>query len=372
MRKFFPLGSLLLAAMTVACSTGNEPAPIPAPQSQATAVSVDAALSNLRSVLDATQTTRAGRSDVPSFAAEHVQILTGSSQTRSCEGRNLAYLVNFEQGGYAILGADTRQAPLIALAKNGSVTPESFLQAKEAVESGRKVDAPTLMKASMLDYLNRKVAEEPRVSAQTRALPITIKEFQDSLLKTMWSPSETELANMSRTKIALAQMMLYNAEFRKYYPTMIWNYVLKWSLIGDLAKNRHISGDYYIRILLDPLNAYVRNDASPVLSRICTDLLRCSNAYNDATVSEVNVQTVRQMIFVDKKPTVACFEGMTMEHEGWVMDGWMKMVANGVESNLVHCKFAKDYVGSDDGYYELSAITGTVQFTQKMLSYRGY
>lgn len=368
MRKFFPLGSLLLAAMTVACSTSNEPDPLPAPQSQATAVSVDAALSNLRSIFDATQTTRAGRNDVPSFDAEQVQILTGSSQTRSGEGRNLAYLVNFEQGGYAILGADTRQAPLIALAKNGSVTPESLLQAKAAVESGQKVDAPTLMKASMLEYLNRKVEEEPRVAAQTRALPVTIKEFQDSLLKTMWSPAEKELANMSRTKIALAQMMLYNGEFRRYYPTMIRDYVLKWSLIGDLANRRHITGGY-ISILLDPLNAYVRNDASPVLSCICTDFLRCSNSYNSASVSAVNVQTVRQMIFVDKKPTVACFEGMTMEHEGWVMDGWMKMVANGVESNLVHCKFAKDYDGSDDGYFELSAISGAAGFTQKMLSY---
>lgn len=371
MRKFFPLGSLLLAAMTVACSTGNEPAPIPAPQSQATAVSVDAALSNLRSVLDATQTTRAGRNDVPSFDAEQVQILTGSSQTRSGEGRNLAYLVNFEQGGYAVLGADTRQAPLIALAKNGSVTPESFLQAKEAVESGRKVDAPTLMKASMLEYLNRKVAEEPRVSAQTRALPITIKEFQDSLLKTMWSPSETELANMSRTKIALAQMMVYNGEFRRYYPTMIGVHVLRWCMIAPVANFRHLSQTSsfaFSAMLLKPLNEYVRNDASPVLSSICT-MFRYSNAYTNTIVSDVDAAKVRQLIFVDQKPTVACFEGMTMEHEGWVMDGWMKMVANGVESNLVHCKFAKDYFGSDDGYYELSAISGAAGFTQKMLSY---
>lgn len=367
MRKFFPLGSLLLAAMTVACSTSNEPDPLPAPQSQATAVSVDAALSNLRSIFDATQTTRAGRNDVPSFDAEQVQILTGSSQTRSGEGRNLAYLVNFEQGGYAILGADTRQAPLIALAKNGSVTPESLLQAKEEVESGRKVDAPTLMKASMLEYLNRKVAEEPRVSAQTRALPIIIKEFQDSLLKTMWSPEETQLANMSRTKIALAQMMLYNGEFRRYYPTMIWNYVLKWSLIGDLAKDRHITGDY-IRILLDPLNAYVRNDASPVLSSICT-MFRYSNAYTNTIVCDVDAEKLRQMIFVEKKPTIACFEGTKMEHEGWVMDGWMKIVANGVESNLVHCKFGKDYVGTDDAYYEMCAISGAAGYPQKMLSY---
>lgn len=367
MRKFFPLGSLLLAAMTVACSTSNEPDPLPAPQSQATAVSVDAALSNLRSIFDATQTTRAGRNDVPSFDAEQVQILTGSSQTRSGEGRNLAYLVNFEQGGYAILGADTRQAPLIALAKNGSVTPESLLQAKAAVESGQKVDAPTLMKASMLEYLNRKVEEEPRVAAQTRALPVTIKEFQDSLLKTMWSPAEKELANMSRTKIALAQMMLYNGEFRRYYPTMIRDYVLKWSLIGDLANRRHITGSY-IGILLDPLNAYVRNDASPVLSSICT-MFRYSNAYTNTIVCDVDAEKLRQMIFVEKKPTIACFEGTKMEHEGWVMDGWMKMVAFGVESNLVHCKFGKDYVGTDDAYYEMSAISGAAGYPQKMLSY---
>lgn len=371
MRKFFPLGSLLLAAMTVACSTGNEPAPIPAPQSQATAVSVDAALSNLRSVLDATQTTRAGRSDVPSFAAEHVQILTGSSQTRSCEGRNLAYLVNFEQGGYAVLGADTRQAPLIALAKNGSVTPESLLQAKEEVESGRKVDAPTLMKASMLDYLNRKVAEEPRVSAQTRALPIIIKEIQDTLLKTQWSPVETELADISRTKIALAQMMVYNGEFRRYYPTMIGVHVLRWCMIAPVANFRHLSQTSsfaFSAMLLSPMNEFVKNDATHVLSSICT-MFRYSNAYTNTIVCEVDAEKLRQMIFVEKKPTIACFEGTKMEHEGWVMDGWMKIVANGVESNLVHCKFGKDYVGTDDAYYEMCAISGAAGYPQKMLYY---
>lgn len=357
--------------MTVACSTDNQPDPIPAPQSQETAVSVDAALSNLRSIFDATQTTRAGHSEVPSFDAGDVQILTGSSQTRSGEGRNLAYLVNFEQGGYAILGADTRQAPLIALAKNGSVTPESLLQAKAAVESGQKVDAPTLMKASMLEYLNRKVGEEPRVSAQTRALPVIIKEIQDTLLKTMWSPAETQLANVSRTKIALAQMMVYNGEFRRYYPTMIGVHVLRWCMIAPVAKYRHLSETSSVAfsaMLLTPLNEYVHNDASSVLSSICT-MFRYSNAYTNTIVSDVDAEKLRQMIFVEKKPTIACFEGTKMEHDGWVMDGWMKMVAYGVESNLVHCKFGKDYVGTDDAYYEMSAISGAAGYPQKMLYY---
>ncbi len=367
-------GLLLSAAMISGCSSdATEQNAVPAAEPTSTALTAEQAADNLRTVLDATRSTR---SSLPTFDAADIQVFTDGAATRSGEEQALAYIVNFDEGGYAILGADSRQAPVLALMNSGRMAPEMLLEARQAVDDGRKTDAVTMIRASMAGYLRAKVSDSPAQASPAGFQPIIVQEFRDSLLSTSWSPADELLKNCSRTKIALAQIMVYNANAEGYYPTMIYGYVLRWCDIAPIMNYKHLDNpDLVARLafetmLMSPLQKFIA-DNSPysVLSDIHS-MFQYANAYKQAIPMAIDTEKVREMIYLNANPTIACFDKSPVQDEGWVMDGWMKMQQGGITYNLVHCKFGKDQRGTDDGFLELSALDGPgVRFTQHMLYY---
>lgn len=366
MNRFSAICGLTLFAISLsACSSEPEPAAVAASEVPTTVVTADEALSTLQSVLDATGTTR---STARAFDAANLEVFTDGAATRADEEKALAYIVNFDGGGYAILGADTRQAPVVALIGKGTLTSAMLREADQNLNAG--ADATSLIRASIARYLKHKTTEAAPETTRAGIQPVIVKEFRDSLMLTSWSADEPLLENWSRTKIALAQMMVYNAEYERYYPTMIYGYVLRWSNIAPVATYRHLAdADPFERfsfqdMLMMPLDEYLQNATS--IEDICYMFTK-SNAYSDATAITVDSEKVREMIYLREIPTFAQFTNL--KGQGWVMDGWMKMQQGGIDYDLVHCKFANDLNGTDDGFYELSAIDRGIVLPQEMFYY---
>lgn len=131
--RFLRLAALL--PLLTACSTdlqeGLSATPDPVPTETSHAVPVEVALDELHAVLAEIDgpATRAGDGrrvgNVITVKADGVLPATRSAEASDVE--DLVYIANFENGeGYAILGADDRLAPVIAITETGSLTPEEF------------------------------------------------------------------------------------------------------------------------------------------------------------------------------------------------------------------------------------------------------
>ncbi len=358
------LGLLVSAILLTACSSDRESAGEITAQSRTTEVSVETALSNLRAMLGATAATRG---ETRSFGVGDVAVFPADA-TRAEADQPLAYIVNFGDGGYAILSADSRQAPILALVDRGSLTPQMLSRAKEAADAGLDVDAPTMMRASIVDYLACKTGKT-LVAAETRAVPaITILEQQDSLMATAWSPAEPQFADTERTAIALLQTMVYNARHNGLYFATYHDRVLNWSAIAGVSGYRHFSAAPEVNRDAFAIMLFPHFNTLSDLGQI-TETLGQIAVYEGIGTVPLTEENVRSMVYLDKKPTVACFDGTVMEKEGWAMDGWLKMSVGGVVGTYVYCRFGKDMQGTDNGFYELEAATRGVRFEQRMLSF---
>lgn len=133
--RLFAAGVLCVATATSCTKEPADDFAVPA-AAPATAdandhrVPVDAALEGLRSLLDQIDATT--RSAAPRTIREVLPLRSRRVLTRTLESATdrpdtLLYLVNFsDEAGYAVLGADDRMAPILALADDGSVSPDDF------------------------------------------------------------------------------------------------------------------------------------------------------------------------------------------------------------------------------------------------------
>lgn len=124
------------------------------------AVSAEEALAGWQNMPDGMRTRGKART------VADVQTLYGSEMTATRtagEDAPLGYVVNFEEGGYAVLGVDLRQDPVAAVVNGNSMRPRTLAAAKRAVDAGEEVDAPTFVNAMVADYLVRSLDNnEPR------------------------------------------------------------------------------------------------------------------------------------------------------------------------------------------------------------------
>lgn len=135
MKYFRFLRFAALLPLLVACSTdpaGDVPsAPDPVPTEANHAVPVESALDELHAVLagiDDPATRAGGGRRVGTIAAvKAAEVLPATRAGEAPDVEDLVYIANFDNGeGYAILGADDRLAPVIAVTETGSLTPEEF------------------------------------------------------------------------------------------------------------------------------------------------------------------------------------------------------------------------------------------------------
>lgn len=160
-------------------------------------VSVEIALAALARFQEGDFKTRTGES--PAIA--HVDILMRSEvkpMTRSSaptQDAPLCYIAQFDGGGYAILGADKKQASVVAYVPKGSLTAAELAAAKAKTDRGEDYETPTFIHAGIVEYLEAaqdgKVSPETngivRNDVETRVILLPLEPVDTRLLRTQWT-----------------------------------------------------------------------------------------------------------------------------------------------------------------------------------------
>lgn len=359
------------------------------------AVSVGEALNNLANELNLIEgvETRAGGATRAVKSVKSVKYRDMVSATRAAEAPDdiddLIYVVEFEDGkGSAVLGADKRVEPVIAILDETVLTPEDFTN-----PSG---DPDTDIKAYMVSLMSESVSTTAEINPIIPPfIPITykLKMVCDTTVYTSIAPITTTkwsqgspynnacynddgvLCPAGCVPIAVAQIMMYN----KYPSTSIELYgnVFNWSQLSKFEYGNSLTktpDDYakiaqFIRLIGRSVNVQYGPDGSLAYDSYAESTL--SYNYGSADISNFNINTIRSMLHADKPVYMSGKEaGKTYGH-AWVVDGMFHYKVDTYEERYdttftphrlvsrelmttvtiqkVHCNFG--WGSYSDGYY---------------------
>ncbi len=325
---------------------------------------VEEALAALQSDLDAMQTRGAART------VADVQTLFGSgvAGTRSAgEDAPLAYVVNFEEGGYAILGADLRQDPVVGIVNENSMTPEKLAAAKRAVDAGEEVDTPTYVNALVADYLVRSLAEN---QPQPRIGTWVIKEHKTSMMLTKWGQNKHYGYNLNPATVAISQIFVYNAKYNRVVFSRLGGYTPNWTDLNRAAVMTEPTGgvEEEVFLLCSVVDETIRlNQNGRTTAETVKEMLtRSMSSYKMVQLFEISsvldiemyANRVRNMLWENNMPIYMEGVSSTAGRHAWVLDGWQKKEysSGGMSQNLVYCNFGQD--GVNDGLYSFGSFRG--------------
>lgn len=296
------------------------------------------------------------------------------------------YIVEFEDNkGSAILSADNRVEPVLAILDNDVLTESDF--------ASNDLDEIKPYIASLI----RQYADNSLNASGLEIRPIepgggidTIYHYvRKPLIKTKWhqrSPYNDlciipgiydDYANAGCTVIATSQLV----KFHKY-PAIINSQSFDWNLLDLCDYGANMIEDarievarfvYNIGCLNGGIN-YSINDSDASLLETGSSLK--AMGYKNVNTADYSDSTLRNLIFNNSKPVIisgTCANIYDGAHS-WLLDGWneykiknKKMLIDGTSqivyttTTKVHCNFG--YAGSCDGYY-----TSGVFDTTKSLS----
>lgn len=337
-----------------------------------------------------------------------IEVLSRSAvvpETRAGEAAEdapLAYVVNFKEGGYAVVGADARQGGVIALVKKGSLGAETLAASKRALDTAKgEVDLHTYINGTTVTAL-LDLTETP----QTRILPdreggpvvggkfgyATI-EYQAPLLHTEWTQwwpfnakcpwREGVQAPVGCQAQALAQVVIYNKMIHKSGPITIpgllpgESFSPNWWVLEKAIETPIPAQDCLNEVteFLSQLGRSILMRYSPNQSLAKVDdvvsFLKNKLGYKNVSYKEsVSMEDIRQLVYVKKAP-IEVDGGVQEEYHSdnldltqpgdhiWVVDGWEKMrykhtapignITYYSYQTYVHCRFG--YGGELDGWY---------------------
>lgn len=247
MKHFYLYIFALISFMQIGCVRDTELSGM-APDNgceKVAALPVDEALSDLRQQLDAMRnSTRSATFDEETVAILRRSDFGTTRAATEAAGDSLAYIVNFADGGYAILGADPHLPSVIAIVEKGEMTPETLVAAKRSTDSGERIDTPTYIDALVADYILR-TSDDPTPVARISG-DWVVKEHQPSFIKTKWGQNgiygkycvndKGEMVGAGCVTVAISQILAYNhATFGKG-PRSITGMPFDWTNI-DQATN---------------------------------------------------------------------------------------------------------------------------------------
>lgn len=413
MKNAHLLPMLALALLTIGCTTNDLPdAPpqAPEPRDAAYAVGIDEALAHLEGVLDAidgSSTRSARRRRVGEVKAVAVK----GSETRSggCSGTDSAfYLVNFKDNeGYAILGADRRLAPVVAVIDQGNLdhltlsldedpdeldaldsldydpVNDDFLLGATGLPDPRN-DYPAYnegpLNGLLLEYWRAVAPSQPQKT--DGIYPVTITGHWEvtgaitPMLKTKWhqkSPFNDVAPIIGNKKapagcvpVAVAQIMAYH----EYPPKFV-----DWKVAKTVYNYENTHNNTYA-IYADSVKAKGSIEAQSTVSYLLYVIGKdCSVRYGATSSSALPVdakdclkswgyRNVVRHLGYDRVEILKCLErgcpvfiGARRSGSGhaWVIDGYIRRqyVCTGfdtVKQLLMHCNWG--FAGDADGYYE--------------------
>ncbi len=357
-------------------------------------VSVEAALGELSGLLAAIDPpTRGGGRTVAAVGTVTCGSVSGAG-TRCAEQPegNLVHIVQFSEGGYAVLGADDRLPSVIAVVDEGGLTTEAYADmVRNGVpedENGQPIVYPGIVFGpEVYEQLGYDPADSgllvlpqfnygPWTTLKCEAL-IQTKWDQGSPYNVLTPQIDGQQTLVGCVAVAVGQIMAYKA-YGGYgspvCPVKIAGYTIDWDKILKRLSNicKLKEGSIYedvfcVATLLKSVGVAVGMNYGVLGSGAPSEhAAACLAQYGYSNVSLVEYDFERVCQMLDKKYPVYISATDTENHKGhaWVIDGytfqWRTIeIVNPVTNvaieyraeyrNLLHCNFG--WGGSNDGYY---------------------
>lgn len=345
----------------------------------------------------------------------HVDVLMRSDvepATRTADAGQdapLCYIAQFEGGGYAILGANDKQAPVVAYVPKGSLTAQELADAKAAADRGEDHETPTYINACVVEYLQD--AAEGLVENEAETItrsggPIEwpFKPIPDrvQLLNTTWHQDAPynnycPIQMGQRTKVgcialALGQILAYNKKTFNIGPdklvplngiyTQSDIHYPNWSSITRAIETSepNVIYQYDIQKYLYALGRavgmqYGINESNAKYLDGVVPFLKKVSGYKDIEYRNATLADIKTQLQFFNVPVFACgslvwsdSKKNAIDH-AWVIDGWEQRtewigMGDGFIGDLprtidyVHCLFGyKD--AQYDGWIQYNVLSGT-------------
>ena len=311
--------------------------------------------------------------------------------TRGDEDGDVVYIVDLENGGSAIMGADKRMEPIYAILDETKISPEQLMLTatrsdsdEEDIEDfilGALNNAIQMDSRAMITAL----PELPRIPRPVFWTETNVIAQKAPLLRTKWhqgipyNNNCPDNAQAGCVAIATAQVMYYNRR-----PNAINGVVFDWSLISQFefdyepfpSTSAEIEVANFIRKVADGVNSVYGATATGSSIENARDLLQ-ESGYSNVTLSSYSLFQIRTKVtnnlpvLVDGRPNPSSNHGHTWVVDGcniyevqhWVREYQTELLYNEyIESsesyNLLHCNFG--WAGKCDGYYSSGVFNPTV------------
>ena len=304
--------------------------------------------------------------------------------TRGGEDGDVIYIVDLENGGSAVMGADKRMEPIYAILDETKISAE-----KLTLTATRSDDGEQDIEEYVLGLVNNKIQADaraislpempivPRPQRYTKTINILTKA---PLLRTKWGPGApysnlfTGDNSISCGPIALSQLMYYNR-----YPANIGNIYFNWSQIAEfeINGNHSTTADSHVaNFVYAVANSMISTNSSMTsISGLSQSL--SSVGYRNVAQRNYNNQDVQSMLNCNLPCLVTGLDPIRDGHS-WLIDGcnffdyntyerefdglnpsiYTDTLISSVQTRLVHCNYG--WFGDADGYYNSGIFDTTV------------
>ncbi len=368
-RKLLPLAAI---AMLFAACSSDEPNLLPEEENipqvaNPYRVSLDDALDNAETLLSqiSEAETRSGR------RVASVKYFTTPS-TRSADSDTMLYLVNYENdGGFALLSADSRLRPVYAISDEGSLNMEDTVYNKGLAMFARGVEAEiaSLPLNPILPPVDPIVPPTDTLRIQRKVGPLLnsyVRNWsQDAPYNRYCFMTDGRQAIVGCTAVAVGQIMAYHE-----WPLDYDGYYYEWDAMKNGQDDDMVA--HFLRSLGNPENLNMRygnygeangNGSSAFVSRYNPTFANMGYICNNLTIfSEENIQQMLSGTYSSECPAspVLISSNHVDGGHGWVIDGWLLYInqyTTGThvqyvyEDYLYHCVWG--WGGKNNGYYYL-------------------
>ena len=378
MRKIF---AILTALLLVSCSMNHDEVVVAMKATQSTKISKEQALKNLYSELKLID--GATRADGTSREVKSIKPLVGAvTRSGNTLDNDLLYIVEFGEGqGSAVVSADTRLEPVIAVLDSDVLTAEDF--ANEDME-----DISAYMASRIEDYATfaSRLTPIPLLPAPGHSVRDTIYRVHvHPLLTTKWDRGfpyngqgilDENPTNLQSWVVAVAQIL-------KYYnaPASINNLAINWNLLDYVENKGVLSGNLSaygeVRRLMAQLAA-IDNSIVGLLQDMGYSSTHSYQLSDYILADTVGLDMIKESI-IDRRPVLMSGSSHELFPSGhnWVVDGCLDYTARYIvavermgnigegetvveyittetDYDKIHCNFGMG--GKCDGYYTYRAF----------------
>lgn len=370
MKRIFHYLPLLGFGLLCACTHPDPVIPsTEAPAANPYALTAEEALARLEAALPAFgEGTRAPRTvaRIEALCPDALETGTRTAATAPGNAAPMGYVANFEGDGYVILSADSRKAPVVAFAEQGSLSAAEFAEAyRRTAADADEVSTPAYIQALIANYLATPVTGDV---PETRTGESAVVEEQTAFVRTRWTDAEPYnhyipyRGPAGAPNIALAQILIYNHKFHGIgattmnvsIPGVPKTYNPDWSLLDPAALyaqlptgtlNAGEAGKFVAAVGIANETKFGASQAVTPISKVVTFMTDIWG-YDIAQIKPMSTtsldilkKNLRTMLYTEKMPVYFYGDSFEVIRHAWIADGWLVLSANNQQSTYIHCNF---------------------------------